>query len=173
MPSHRSDDPTIVFKSFFEEADLDCPITAVTICGNFVEYNKFLHYRLYFEIRGGEHKSIMFDMVLPSSVTGALWISNKDYAFSDKSQFQMRFAAEREVNMEQVLHLVKSRGRNRYNFDRLGCGCRYWCQTVLADLEDDGIIAPGSAANFVGAIQDGSAENPAWFPMPTRMGAFY
>lgn len=71
------------------------------------------------------------------------------------------------------LHLEAPRTRNRYKYHDTGSGCRFWCLTVLGDLELAGMVPSESSAEFDRYVLLKSEENPARFPMPTRRGTFY
>ncbi len=57
--------------------------------------------------------------------------------------------------------------------DDTGSGCRFWCSTVVGDLEKKGILKKGSEVEFEEHVVACNKKNPDRYPVPTRKGTFY
>lgn len=77
------------------------------------------------------------------------------------------------VTVGHFLDSLASHGRNRYKFDSTGSGCRFWCRTVLSDLEKQGLVPAGAVNRLDAYVEEKNQKNPMRFPMPIRKGTFY
>ncbi|KAH9930112.1 uncharacterized protein B0H18DRAFT_161946 [Fomitopsis serialis] len=137
-----------------------------------------VHWIVYFDIGSG--RVIKFDMLPgggPDGMTGCLQAVVCDTPATQDlpASFAANIAASASLSGQEILDslLEKPRTRNRYMYDQTGSGCRFWCRTVLEDLQRAGIVPSGSLEQFDEYISRKSEENPARFPMPTRRGRFY
>ncbi|KLO14767.1 hypothetical protein SCHPADRAFT_939313 [Schizopora paradoxa] len=164
------------------EPDFEKPVLQFIVCGSPVidTPTSPLHWRIYLHM--GDHKSILVDMTIrePSEgrgkpdATGWLFISKKDYAYSNTSDMGFVIIPKkgRIVTVRNVLEMIRDLKRDKYRFDTDFGGCRYWCSIIIADLEKKGFIAPGYSVAFETFIEQKHSENPARYPLPTRQGTF-
>ncbi|KAK7696304.1 hypothetical protein QCA50_000958 [Cerrena zonata] len=105
-------------------------------------------------------------------------VIRRKYVFSTKNlvqQHQMLCANEGNLTVEQVInHIIHVKERYKYKFDcETGSGCRYWCNIVVQDLEDLGLLSAGTAAGML-EWGDGVAElDRSHMSIPATPGTFY
>lgn len=173
-------DSTLWLRGFTGEGRTS-QVLAVTLAGtpvNPADPDSVLHWIVYCDIGSG--RAIAFDMLPgcgPDGMTGCLQVVVCDApAAQDLSaSFTANTAASASLSGQEVLDslLENPRRRNRYMYDETGSGCRFWCRTVLEDLERAEIVPSGSLEQFDEYLFRKSEVNPARFPMPTRRGRFY
>lgn len=119
-------------------------------------------------------QSITLDMTLGSDGSkGVLYVTEQRYELSQNSVAEVRENATNNTTVQSLLDLLESRGRDRYQFNGDGAGCRFWCHTVLGDLERGGFVASGAANRFDLYVTNKNKGNPTRFPLPTPRGSFY
>ncbi|KAH9838667.1 uncharacterized protein C8Q71DRAFT_752405 [Rhodofomes roseus] len=175
-------DSTLWLRGFTDEGRTSA-VLAITIAGtpvNPADPDSVLHWIIYYDI--GPGRAIKFDMLPgggPDGMTGCLQVVVCDATAARAQELAASFTAEtaapEPVTGQRILDLLLDapRRRNRYKYDETGSGCRFWCRTVLEDLEEAGIVPAGSLGSFDEYVLRKSEENPARFPMPTRRGRFY
>jgi hypothetical protein len=78
------------------------------------------------------------------------------------------------VTVGDVLSLILNNKRDLYSLNSDGSGCRFWCLTVIRNLEEAGFVAPGSVTH----VEDYLLElhhriGNYWVPYPIYQGTFY
>lgn len=66
--------------------------------------------------------------------------------------FSFRPAGGASTTVADVVGLIARKGRDAYDFSPEWEGCRYWMSVVVADMEAEGFVAPGSAETAKGAL---------------------
>ncbi|KAG1775230.1 hypothetical protein EV702DRAFT_1119573 [Suillus placidus] len=107
------------------------------------------------------------------SRTGVLAVTESPDESSQISIADVPEDATTDSTIESLLDLLESNGRNRFLYDSTGSGCRFWCYTVLSDLERRRLVPDGAISRFDAYVAEQSQERPARFPLPTREGNFY
>ncbi|KAG2341814.1 hypothetical protein BDR05DRAFT_964849 [Suillus weaverae] len=80
----------------------------------------------------------------------------------------LRMLLTTDSTVESLLDLLESNGRNRFLYDSTGSGCRFWCYTVLSDLERRRLVPDGAISRFDAYVAEQSQERPARSLLPTR-----
>jgi hypothetical protein len=62
------------------------------------------------------------------------------------------YGVPRETTVESILQLIIDHGRDRYRFDPIGEGCRYWHSTVAMDMAAAGLISHKEASKARSAL---------------------
>ncbi|KAI0114485.1 hypothetical protein GGR51DRAFT_577501 [Nemania sp. FL0031] len=134
------------------------------------------HWSLFFEMLG--ERSVRLDMVSGfgnDGLRGKIEVASKNYVCTRERVHRLSFQPDRAVTLEDIVHLIQRNGRQRYRFLPEWEGCRYWCYTIIQDLEAARIISPGSAlvaeatlSNFYGYPSGSGVE-----PREIKAGRFY
>ncbi|KAG2341830.1 hypothetical protein BDR05DRAFT_429893 [Suillus weaverae] len=135
-----------------------------------------LHWRLFVKctLPSGDTQNIQLDLVPgQDGSTGVLTATERRYELSKSSVADVPENATARITVQDLLNLLEFYGRNRYVYDSTGSGCRFWCRTVLGDLEGRGLVAIGAVNKFDTYIVSKNKGNSARFPLPTRQGRFY
>jgi hypothetical protein len=77
------------------------------------------------------------------------------------------------LKVQDVIDLILAKGRDRYKLTEGGSGCRYWCKTVVRDLEDHQFVRGGSSDQLEGYMRSLHAVHGNWVPYPLYKGTFY
>ncbi|KAJ7246538.1 hypothetical protein B0H12DRAFT_757031 [Mycena haematopus] len=106
-----------------------------------------------------------------------LFITYREYGFSTRSPIKGNFyiAIRGNVTVGNIIQLLVHRNsRDRYQLNSNGSGCRFWCLTVMGDLEQANYVARGSKGNIENNIQVlHSTYGNTWVPYPLVQGRFY
>lgn len=78
-----------------------------------------------------------------------------------------------QIKISTLLNLLLTNELDKYIYDELGSGCRWWCTVVLQVAESEGVIEKGSLDGFEKFVERTREENPLRVPMPIRKGRFY
>lgn len=137
---------------------------------------KALHWHLFFELGTGGH-SVEFNsqQVVLDKIT-KLFINYRAYTTSNRSTVGgcWSIAMRPGTTVAQVLALVLHNRRDRYRLTNDGSGCRFWCKTVLADLEGSEYVAGGSGRDIEVHLQELNRKmGNQWVPYPLIQGTFY
>lgn len=172
--------PMLWLRGFTAEGR-NATVLADTIAGTPVnpDYpSSVLHWIVYCNIGSG--RALRLDMLPgggPDGMTGCLQVVVCDAPRLQDltASFITSTSLSQNITGQSVVDLLLEapRTRNRYKYDETESGCRFWCQTVLGDLELAGMLPSGSSAEFNRYVLLKSEENSARFPMPTRRGTFY
>ena len=136
------------------------------------------HWRLFFQL-GGRYRgrSVEFNSQrLQEDMRTRLYVTYRQYQTSTRSREIGNTAVPvaSGVTLGHVLALVLQNGRDRYTLNDGGSGCRYWCLTVLNDLELARYVNQGSGANVEAFIaQLYQTLGQTWIPYPLHQGTFY
>jgi hypothetical protein len=170
-------DPTLFLK-LFRQDDRELAAQSISIVGYPVDpsvASGVLHWHLFLSLQGGHHVSVDMPPVGADGRTGVLIMRSLE-GTSDGGEPVAKFSREAEqsdTTAQAVLDLLIARGRNKYRYTDDGSGCRYWCEVVLGDLEEMGLVAKGSGAEFATLVEERSKDQPGRYPWPTRKGMFY
>ncbi|KLO14769.1 hypothetical protein SCHPADRAFT_299208 [Schizopora paradoxa] len=186
-------DRTIFHPRSFKLVDLNEAIRQFVLCGTPVDpstESSILHWKIYLVLDG--EKSVLFDLTPgggADGMTGTLIVDSEPYpsrdsaASSDTSitgssssrtdYFPISPSKSVIFTGAQVLETLRDSRRDKYRYDSTGSGCRFWCTTVVGDLERASFIPQGSLAAFENYIVEKNEENPGRYPLPTRKGTFY
>ncbi|KAH9928365.1 uncharacterized protein B0H18DRAFT_256103 [Fomitopsis serialis] len=168
-------DPTLYLRNFTQ--DRTSPILRFILSGSPVnpsDPNSVLHWRIYCVT--DKSRSIKFDMMPGADArTGYLSVTSCGYEESRSRTAGFTVAAAVSVKSQDLLTFLcqPPRCRNRYVYSSDGAGCRFWCCTVLQDLEGAGIVPSNTVKDFDAYIQQMNRQNPAAFPLPAAQGRFY
>jgi hypothetical protein len=137
-----------------------------------------LHWIILLKVEGGNHVVLDMAPVGSDGRNGVLIVRSegeaKDLTANAITLFNAGFGLETaNITAKGVIDWLISQRRNRYRFMDDGSGCRYWCETVLADMEAERIVSSDSSHDFVRFIVEHSKVMPSRYPAPTRMGTFY
>ncbi|KIM19702.1 hypothetical protein M408DRAFT_182657 [Serendipita vermifera MAFF 305830] len=135
--------------------------------------NSVLHWRIY--VVEHSRRATVFDLTPGGSDgrTGVLMVKGVNRSASQSSKAEVVFQATKTATVAEVLGKLQSLGRTRYRYTDDGSGCRYWCETVLQDLVNEGYVGGDASATFDAFITERNALNPGVYPLPTRRGTFY
>ncbi|KAG0706507.1 hypothetical protein DFH29DRAFT_901422 [Suillus ampliporus] len=140
------------------------------------DLNSVLHWRIFVKcgLPDGTSQTVKVDLMPGLDArTGVLAVYDVLYEVSATSVADVTEYAASGITVEYLLSLLEYNGRNRYTYDSTGSGCRFWCRTVLSDLERGRLIYNGAVYRFDVYIAAKNQENPVRFPLPTRQGTFY
>ncbi|KAL4245362.1 hypothetical protein ABKN59_009477 [Abortiporus biennis] len=105
------------------------------------------HWRIYLEVP--DQKSVSLDMTPGGDgQTGLILVQSRSYANTENKLVSFSASASVDMTVEQVMGIIRSNKREFYRFTSQGTGCRWWCRTILNDLEKIGAVAPQSTAHF-------------------------
>ncbi|KAG2138336.1 hypothetical protein DEU56DRAFT_802752 [Suillus clintonianus] len=143
---------------------------------NEADPNSVLHWRIFAKcvLPDDNSRIVTLDMMPgQDSRTGVLAVTEAPDESSQAGVADVTERAATEITVESLLDLLESKGRNRFIYDDTGSGCRFWCHTVLGDLERIKLVSDGAISRFDTYVAEQSQENTARFPLPTREGTFY
>ncbi|KAF9240403.1 hypothetical protein BU15DRAFT_73995 [Melanogaster broomeanus] len=129
--------------------------------------NSVLHWRIFISCvsQGRSMTHVKLDLSPGGDgSTGVLIVNEIPYEISATSVAAVSEVATAGITVDGLLDMLKRNGRNRYRFDDSGSGCRFWCRTVLADLENGGLVASGAVERFDAYIVGKNRGNPGRFP---------
>jgi len=168
---------------------LEHSVLSVVLAGTPVNLTpeSVLHWKILMEV--AENKTVTLDLVPGGSdgLTGILCIDCLDTenlvtasergglkdAVRDQDSDRVAFTPKTIVSAKAIINLLVSGGRDKYHYDETGSGCRFWCSTVVGDLERKGILEKGSEVEFEEHVVACNKKNPDRYPVPTRKGTFY
>ncbi|EPQ56141.1 hypothetical protein GLOTRDRAFT_128097 [Gloeophyllum trabeum ATCC 11539] len=137
--------------------------------------NNVIHWRLFGQIGGG-HSVELNSPKLDYHMNTRMFITHRTYESSDRSddKFGEKFAFQMPVTVDEVISLLLERKRDQYVLYGTGSGCRFWCETVMADFESVGWFAPGTV-QLAHQWLDGIAGivGQEKMPMPMVKGTFF
>ena len=140
----------------------------------------YVHWRIYFQLNVPfpHHDSIEFNSQrLQADGSTRLYISFREYEHSNVQQTVGRIEIPmiRQVTVQQLIDFVLGRNRrDRYRLTDGGSGCRFWCKTVINDLEQAGWIGPGSGAQLESYFLSLHQKyGNGCIPYPLYQGTFY
>ncbi|KAF9240405.1 hypothetical protein BU15DRAFT_61422 [Melanogaster broomeanus] len=159
----------------------DTPHFAVrcyTLSGSPVNSDKssVLHWKIFVNCasEGQSTTNVKLDLSPgQDGAVGVLIVNETPYENSVTSTASVSEVATAGITVGGLLAMLERNGRNRYKYDDSGSGCRFWCRTVLEDLENGGLVSGGAVERFDAYIVENSRGNPGRFPWPTREGTFY
>ncbi|KAG2035073.1 hypothetical protein BDR03DRAFT_1093441 [Suillus americanus] len=143
---------------------------------NEADPNSVLHWRICLQctLPDVDSRIVTLDMMPgQDSRTGVLAVTEAPDELSQTIVADVPEDATTDITVKSLLDLLESNGRNRFLYDSTGSGCRFWCHTVLGDLERRRLVPDGAISRFDAYVAEQSQENPARFPLPTREGTFY
>ncbi|KAG1874896.1 hypothetical protein F4604DRAFT_1512905, partial [Suillus subluteus] len=135
-----------------------------------------LHWKIFVQCTLPDDNSriVTLDMMPgQDSRTGVLAVTEVPDESSQSSVADVPEDAATDITVKSLLDLLEYNGRNRFLYDSTGSGCRFWCHTVLGDLEGRRLVRGGAISRFDAYVAEQSQENHTWFPLPTREGTFY
>ncbi|PVH70795.1 hypothetical protein DL98DRAFT_436342 [Cadophora sp. DSE1049] len=101
------------------------------------------HWSIYLLLEGGA--SVRLNMFADyGNTTGTLMVDEFDYQLTNSALRHWDYKVVPGVTAKMVKDLIYYQGRDRYQFSGGGSGCRYWCYTVLQDLESHRYVVDGS-----------------------------
>ncbi|PVH70286.1 hypothetical protein DL98DRAFT_521701 [Cadophora sp. DSE1049] len=106
------------------------------------------HWSIYLLLEGGIGSVRLNMSAPPGEITGTLSIDGFKYRLTNSALEHWDYKMVSGVTVKMVKDLVYSRGRDRYQFSGGGSGCRYWCYTILQDLETSKYVFEGTYANL-------------------------
>ncbi|KAF8598738.1 hypothetical protein BDV93DRAFT_526557, partial [Ceratobasidium sp. AG-I] len=104
--------------------------------------------------------------------TGLLFVKTENTAILSQDDTSIPLLALCTFSVNSVLELILRHGRERYRYDETISGCRFWCATVLRDMEVEGYVVDGAVEHFQREITKLNRQNPDRFPLPTRKAVF-
>ncbi|KAJ7740875.1 hypothetical protein B0H14DRAFT_2407449, partial [Mycena olivaceomarginata] len=137
------------------------------------------HWRLFFLLSDGNSVEFNSQQLQSGNKMTRLYITYRTYHFSTRSAVRGNIYTNIQghvtVTVGNIIQLlVHQKLRDRYQLNPLGSGCRFWCQTAIADLEQASYIAPGSAATIEANLQQLNRRyGKTWVPYPLIQGTFY
>lgn len=136
------------------------------------------YFRLFCAI--SEEKSVEFQAFRISASSGICRVFAKErpYASTNKNlvaEHRMPCSTESTFTAKQVVeYVIHEKKRYQYTYDKkTGSGCRYWCNVVVQDLEELGLLPPGSASGMVEWGDGVARSDPEWMPEKAVEGTFY
>ncbi|KAI0070575.1 hypothetical protein K474DRAFT_1669921 [Panus rudis PR-1116 ss-1] len=127
------------------------------------------HWTLFLEL--DDHRSSVRVEVAPNDPgqPGMVFLENKRYAFTVNTSHKVSAQAPSGTTVASVLKVIIDRGRDRYIFQPIGEGCRFWLFTLASDLAEVGILPAAAEAEVKAAIPfywpDGASGTPVERPM--------
>ncbi|KAG2063118.1 hypothetical protein BDR04DRAFT_1235579 [Suillus decipiens] len=143
---------------------------------NETDPDSVLHWRILVQcILPDDNSRIVTLDMMPGqdSRTGVLAVTEAPNELSQTSVADVAEDVTTDITVNSLLGLLELNGRSRFLYDSTGSGCRFWCHTVLSDLERRRFVSDGAISRFDAYVAEKSGENPARFPLPTREGVFY
>ncbi|KAH6719533.1 hypothetical protein BKA61DRAFT_473500 [Leptodontidium sp. MPI-SDFR-AT-0119] len=105
------------------------------------------HWSIYLLLQSGA--SVRMNMTAQyGEPTGKLVVDEFKYQLTNSALRHWDYEMVSGVTVKMVKDLVYYQGRDRYQFSGGGSGCRYWCYTVLQDLESYKYVVNGSYAKL-------------------------
>lgn len=183
VPGGQSDTKS-TYHSNVEEPKLSAVISRVTaVCSKseLVEEGVLhvgYHFRLFCVI--DEDNSVELQTFRLSTSTGIcrLLVIDRNYASSNKNQLdkhEMPCVEGREFTIKEVIdYILHVKKRYKYLFDcDTGSGCRYWCNVVVQDLEDFGLLPVGTTVAMVTWGDRVAETDREHMNIPATQGIFY
>ena len=105
----------------------------------------YVHWRLFFQL-GMQSIEFNSQKRTADGIT-TLYIDHRQYKCSNRqpSIGEMEINLSRPFKVQEIVDFILGKGRDRYKLTEGGSGCRYWCQTVVHDLEDNHFVRGGSS----------------------------
>ncbi|KAI9046796.1 hypothetical protein LZ554_008878 [Drepanopeziza brunnea f. sp. 'monogermtubi'] len=101
------------------------------------------HWSTYLLLGGGA--SVRMNMTAEyGNPIGTLSVRVQSYHLTASALQYWDYAMVDGVTVKMVRDMIKSYGRDQYEFSGGGSGCRYWCYTILGDLQQQGYVPSGS-----------------------------
>ncbi|KID96047.1 hypothetical protein MAJ_07958, partial [Metarhizium majus ARSEF 297] len=167
-------------KDKFKSEDLDRTVKHIHICAYINEHNEgdqgdppTNHWATFLEI--SKTHSVRMDMAPgygSDGQRGKIEISSKRYRYTDKAIHMLSFDPIGGTTVKNIVDLIQSNGRQKYNFTPEWEGCRYWVYTIISDLEEAGILEPGSGMTAWSAVSYYFANPSGYEPREVRQGTF-
>ncbi|CAL1700402.1 unnamed protein product [Somion occarium] len=136
------------------------------------------HFRIFCVFDDDESVELQaFRISVTSGITNMM-VLERHYRVTDKSvlsEHAMQCRKDQTFTVQQIIdHLIVVKKRHQYRFDRAtGSGCRYWCNVVVKDLEDLGLLPEGSAAATEQWGNEVAEMDRASMNVPATQGTFY
>ncbi|KAF2462160.1 hypothetical protein BDY21DRAFT_360142 [Lineolata rhizophorae] len=140
--------------------------------------NRFTnHWCLY--LQTGENSSVRIDMVpsyyvastvIQGGSKGNLIISKLEYEYSSNATKVVTIQPPQGLCVSDVIDTLLAAGRDKYEFNGEGVGCRMWTADALNLLEKKGW---GSSTNYEAAKQAIAKLWPDGTDLPLDHGAYY
>lgn len=137
------------------------------------------HWRLFVELveeyQGQRSVELDSQTVHTGSQTDTrLCIFSRPYVAEDKDHVaSCAFDVQSDITVQDIINLVLTNNRDKYVLSEAGSGSRFWCETVIADLEANGWIAKTSyqiAREYAHRL---ARANPGFIPLEGPKGTFY
>ena len=128
-------------------------VTAVHICGYKNTENAgdecgnppTNHWALFLQrVDGGSVRLDMMPGYGSDGLRGKIEVLSKTYASTRNAIKTLTFPIISTQTVKSITDGFAQNGRDRYTFTEEEEGCRYWIFTIISDLENAGIIQPGS-----------------------------
>lgn len=135
--------------------------------------NSVSHWRIFLKLT--ENHLVIIEMAPGGGAdlrTGLLFVKTENATSLSKDDTSISLPIMNPFSVTSVLDLIIRHGRERYRYDETISGCRFWCMTVLGDMEAEGYVADGAVEHFKREIDKLNSLNPDRFPLPTRKGEF-
>jgi hypothetical protein len=133
-----------------------------------------VHWRLFCQIGRGASVEINNQKLQATDLLTRLYFTYRQYITSNRSTVvdTLDIGPSQGLTANHIISLLLHKGRDRYQLSQDGSGCRFWCETVIADLEGASYITSGSTANAC-VFLDGVANRVGLERMPNPHGTFY
>ncbi|KAK2763308.1 hypothetical protein FQN54_009944 [Arachnomyces sp. PD_36] len=107
------------------------------------------HWSLFFIV--SDESSVRANMSAPDLAkrNGELVWENHNYILTNSAISYWDFEVTAMIRVAEIASLFDGLARHDYDMAPGGSGCRWWCYTVLGDLEEWGYIKPGSQAGML------------------------
>ncbi|KAF8649305.1 hypothetical protein AX16_005884 [Volvariella volvacea WC 439] len=115
-----------------------------------------------------------YELDSPIKTRGRLTIESKGYPKSKNNTISWGCALNTPTEAGNILkYILVKKKRDQYDFDSNGEGCRFWCETILKDLIDMGLVSADELAKFNAWEKEEKKKQGDRLPMPKPQGVFY
>ena len=113
------------------------------------------HWAVFLELYQSGSKYVNVDMIPgdgADGLTGTIILESKSYSVTNTAIKTVTFQPIKWTTVEAITDLIVRNRRDKYKFTEHEEGCRYWVYTFILDLENEGIVAPGSATTVWASV---------------------
>ncbi|KAI0861792.1 hypothetical protein F4860DRAFT_513585 [Xylaria cubensis] len=114
------------------------------------------HWCFFLEFK--HEKSVRLEIVPgcgSNGLRGKVKLTSKTHACTTNDLCKLSFQVHGRLSLEEIIEIVQSKGRQRYQFAPGWEGCRFWNFTLMQDFEAHNIVSAGAANQALNSM--------AWF----------
>ncbi|KAG6155338.1 hypothetical protein E4U37_001283 [Claviceps purpurea] len=142
----------------FELEDLKETVETIHVCAKRNDQNYRVggsppvnHWVIFLEISASH--SVYLDMALDcdaedDDLRGKIDISTMVYGCTRRTIHKLSFPTKGRPKVEDIVKLINRNGLHKYTFASQNEDCRFWVNTLISYLENEGVVKSGSAGQM-------------------------